>query len=93
MPFLPYVLCRTVIAWLTLAPALMLVRSLRGLLSSGEAASSFDYLLALTTEPLVMPARILMGESVSALPIDLPFLLTFILLPSLRGLLPAVTLA
>ncbi len=93
MPIFPFLLCQTVIAWLTVAPALMLLRSLRSLLFGGEAATSFDYLLALTTEPLILPARFLMGETAAALPIDLPFFLTLMLLPALRGLLPTIALA
>ncbi len=93
MPFLPYLICQTLLLWLSVAPFFMLLRSLRSVLVQGKDATSIDYLLALTTEPLIMPMRFLFGPLTDGLPFDIPFLLSFLFIPFLRGALPAITLA
>ena len=46
------------------------------------------------TEPLIIPARILLGriEGINEIPIDIPFFVTVILLPIVQMLLPTVYL-
>ena len=56
-----------------------------------EESKVMDFLYRVT-EPLILPARILLGriEGINEIPIDIPFFVTMILLPVVQMLLPTV---
>lgn len=92
MPLLPFLLCKTVSIWLSLAMLAMLLRTIRALFMMSGNASILDMLLISFTEPVIFPARIILGEKAAQLPLDIPFILTWFLLVFLRNALPAVSL-
>ena len=92
MPLFVYIFCQTVNAWITLTLLAMLLRSLRSLITFGAEESALDVFLVTVTEPVILPVRLLMGESVAEMPLDIPYMLTYILLIFLQSVLPSVAL-
>ena len=92
MPLIVYIFCQTVNVWISLTLFAMLVRTIRSLLTMGMGESGLDMFLIAVTEPVILPVRLLMGESVAELPLALPFMLTYFLLILLQSFLPAVSL-
>jgi len=70
---------------------MMLLRVLLSLFRGDEESGFLQVLYALT-EPIVLPARIILSriEAVRELPIDIPFLVTALTFSFLPALLPAV---
>ena len=68
--------------------ALMTIRAIASWFFPGED-SAFQRFLVVTTEPFIIPVRAILDrfEAIAALPIDISFLVTFILLSVLQSLL------
>ena len=69
----------------------MLVRAILSLLGFDESGTLGAF-LALVTEPVILPARILLSrvQALDGFPLDFSFLLTYFLLTLISGALPAV---
>ena len=69
----------------------MLARAILSLFGLDEE-SGLGYFLAIVTEPIILPARILLSRirALDGIPIDFSFILTYILLTVIAGALPAV---
>lgn len=74
------------VALLDIVSISMLIRAIMSLFTDGNAVYNFVYSI---TEPLIMPLRkILNGlDFVSGIPIDIPFLITYMLISVLRNIL------
>ena len=82
-------LFRSLAFWLLSAIQLMMmVRAIASWFFPPED-NAFQRFLAMTTEPFIIPVRVILDrfESIASLPIDISFLVTFILLSILQSLL------
>ena len=93
MPFPIYLICHTVQILISVVLFAMLVRCLRALTAFDAEPSALDTVLAVITEPIILPARILIGEAAAQIPLDLPFHITWVALSVLQNFLPIATLA
>jgi uncharacterized protein YggT (Ycf19 family) len=89
--FFVHLIVSIVSAILAVLETLMLVRAIFSWLPLDED-SPIQRFLYLTTEPIILPVRILLEKVnfLSGFPIDLSFLVTYILLSIVSMLLPAV---
>ena len=84
-------LARTVLVALGAIELCMLLRAILSFFADPESVLlSFCYAV---TEPVIMPFRAMLSrfESLDSIPLDIPFLLTYVVLALVGGLLPAVT--
>lgn len=74
------------IALLDIVSAAMLVRAIMSLFTDGNKVYNFVYSI---TEPIIMPVRKLLNkfDFSSGIPIDIPFLITYMLISVLRNIL------
>ncbi len=93
MDLLIYLLVSTVRLFLLVEEILFLARAILSWLFMAEDGLLVNFLYAVT-EPLIIPIRKLLDrfESVSDLPIDIPFLVTVMLMSVVQMLLPTVYL-
>lgn len=84
-------LSRTVIAALGIIEICMLLRAILSFFVDQESVL-FTFCVAVT-EPVILPFRAILSrfESLERIPFDIPFLVTYIALSILGGVLPAVT--
>ena len=83
-------LARTVLAALAAIELCMLLRAILSFFSDPESTLlSFCYAV---TEPVILPFRVMLSrfESLDSIPLDIPFLVTYVVLALVGGLLPAV---
>ena len=83
-------LARTVLAALAAIELCMLLRAILSLFADSESTLlSFCYAV---TEPVILPFRVMLSrfESLDSIPLDIPFLVTYVVLALVGGLLPAV---
>jgi uncharacterized protein YggT (Ycf19 family) len=83
-------LARTVLAALAAIELCMLLRAILSLFADPESTLlSFCYAV---TEPVILPFRVMLSrfESLDSIPLDIPFLVTYVVLALVGGLLPAV---
>ena len=91
MPTAALLLSRTVLAAIAVIELCMLMRAILSFFADPESVLlSFCYAV---TEPVIMPFRVMLSrfESLESIPLDVPFLLTYVVLALVGGLLPAVT--
>lgn len=91
MDLLIYLLVTTVRIFLTVEEFLFLARAITSWLFMADDGIIPNFLYAVT-EPLILPARAVLNrfESVQNLPIDIPFMVTIILMSVLQIMLPTV---
>ena len=77
--------------FLTIEQLMFFARAILSWIFMSEESKVMDFLYRVT-EPLILPARILLGriEGINEIPIDIPFFVTMILLPVVQMLLPTV---
>ena len=83
-------LARTVLAALAAIELCMLLRAILSFFADPESTLlSFCYAV---TEPVILPFRVMLSrfESLDSIPLDIPFLVTYVVLALVGGLLPAV---
>ena len=83
-------LARTVLAALAAIELCMLLRAILSFFADPESPLlSFCYAV---TEPVILPFRVMLSrfESLDSIPLDIPFLVTYVVLALVGGLLPAV---
>lgn len=93
MDLLIYLLVTTIRLFLTVEEILFLARAITSWLFMADEGIIPNFLYAVT-EPLIIPARAVLNrfESIENLPIDIPFLVTVILMSVLQIALPTVYL-
>ena len=93
MNLLIYLLVSAIRLFLTIEQLLFLARAILSWIFMNEESKVMNFLYRVT-EPLIIPARILLGriEGINEIPIDIPFFVTVILLPIVQMLLPTVYL-
>ena len=93
MNLLLYLLVYAIRLFLTIEQVLFLARAILSWIFMTEDSKIMNFLYRVT-EPLIIPARILLGriEGINEMPIDIPFFATVILLPIVQMLLPTVYL-
>ena len=79
--------------FLTIEQVLFLVRAVMSWIFMNEESTVMNFLYRVT-EPLILPARVLLGriKGINEIPIDIPFFVTVMLLPLIQMLLPNVYL-
>ena len=84
-------LSRTVLAALGIIEICMLLRAILSFFVDQESVL-LTFCIAVT-EPVILPFRVLLArfEALDRLPFDIPFLVTYVALAILGGVLPAVT--
>ena len=82
---------RTVIAALGIIEICMLLRAILSFFVDQESVL-LTFCIAVT-EPVILPFRMLLSrfESLDRLPLDIPFLVTYIAIAILGGVLPVIT--
>lgn len=92
--FLLYLIAKIISILLMLVLDAMLIRAILSWFDRGEGGflSALMGILTMITEPVIMPVRFLLSRfpAVNSLPIDISFLVTFLLLSFLRTVLPVV---
>jgi YggT family protein len=90
---LVYLLVSAIRLFLTIEQLMFLARAILSWIFITEDSKVMNFLYRVT-EPLVIPARILLGriEGMNEIPIDIPFFATVIILPIVQMLLPTVYL-
>lgn len=93
MDLLIFLLVSTIRLFLTIEQILFLARAILSWFFMAEENAITNFLYAVT-EPLIVPARVFLNkfESVQNVPIDIPFIVTVMLLTVLQMLLPTVYL-
>lgn len=93
MNLLVYLLVSAIRLFLTIEQLMFLARAILSWIFITEDSKVMNFLYRVT-EPLVIPARILLGriEGMNEIPIDIPFFATVIILPIVQMLLPTVYL-
>lgn len=93
MNLLLYLLVYAIRLFLTIEQVLFLARAILSWIFLTEDSKIMNFLYRVT-EPLIIPARILLGriEGINEMPIDIPFFATVILLPIVQMLLPTIYL-
>jgi YggT family protein len=88
-----YLLVYAIRLFLTIEQVLFLARAILSWIFLTEDSKIMNFLYRVT-EPLIIPARILLGriEGINEMPIDIPFFATVILLPIVQMLLPTIYL-
>ena len=91
MEIIAIILSRTVLLALAAVQLAMLVRALMSLFGFDEESVLGTFLMLLT-EPVILPARLLLSRirALEGLPIDLSFLTTYLLLSLLTYSLPII---
>jgi len=86
-----YVITQFVSVFLSILQFLMLVRAIMSWLPLDEDSNVVNFVM-MVTEPVIVPVRMLLDrfEWVHELPIDISFLIAFMLLSILQMLLPGV---
>ncbi len=84
-------LSRTVLVALGFIEICMLLRAILSFFVDQEGVL-FTFCIAVT-EPVILPFRVLLSrfEALDRLPLDIPFLVTYIALAILGGVLPVIT--
>ena len=93
MNLLIYLLVSTIQFFLTTEQLLFLARAILSWIFMNEDGKVMNFLYRVT-EPLILPARVLLGkiDGMNDIPIDIPFLVTVVLLSAVQMLLPTVYL-
>lgn len=93
MNLLIYLLVTAVRFFLVIEQLLFLVRAILSWIFMDEEGKVMNFLYRVT-EPLILPARVLLGkiDGMNEIPIDIPFFVTVILLTVVQMLLPTVYL-
>lgn len=93
MDLLIYFLVSAVHLFLTIEHLLFLARAIISWLFMAEEGVIPNFLYAMT-EPLILPVRALLDrfESIRDFPIDVPFLVTVLLMSLVQMMLPAVSI-
>ena len=93
MDLLVFLLISAVRLFLTAEQLLFLVRAVLSWIFMNEDSQVMNFLYRVT-EPLILPARVLLGkiDGMNEIPIDIPFFATVILLSVVQMLLPTVYL-
>lgn len=88
-----YILARVVQLFLGLAETAMFLRAILSWFIHDEE-SKIMYFLALITEPLILPVRVVCSHirALENFPVDVPFFITFLLLSILNATLPVLAL-
>ena len=86
-----YILVHTVSVMLAALELLMLARAIMSWLPVDEESAMFRFLIVVT-EPIILPVRKLLerSETIASLPIDLSFMVAYLLLIIVQFLLPTV---
>ncbi len=86
-----FVITQFVRLFLSILQFLMMIRAIMSWLPFDEESNVVSFIM-MVTEPVIMPVRMLLDrfEWVHELPIDISFLVAFILLSILQMLLPGV---
>lgn len=94
MNLLIYLLVSAVRFFLTIEMLLFMVRAIFSWIFMNDEESKAMNFLYRVTEPLIIPARVLLGKinGMNEIPIDIPFFVTMILLSVAQMLLPTVYL-
>lgn len=93
MNLLIYLLVSAVRFFLVIEQLLFLVRAILSWIFMDQEGKVMNFLYRVT-EPLILPARVLLGriDGMNEIPIDIPFFVTVILLSVVQLLLPTVYL-
>ncbi|MCI8387475.1 MAG: YggT family protein [Clostridiales bacterium] len=88
-----YVITKIVSIFLTILQFMMLIRAIMSWLPIDDDSNLSNFLYAMT-EPVIYPVRALLSriEALNELPIDISFIVAFMLLSIIQILLPSITL-
>ena len=86
-----YVITKLFSVFISALQLLMMARAVISWLPVDEESNISNFLFA-TTEPVIYPIRVLLDrfEGIDELPVDLAFIISFMLLSVVRILLPAI---